>query len=140
MIEVSKWNTDVHIIKIDHKLVAILSSYKWPVLSLVKTCIPKLWQYYQALTLSHLQTYSDAFAADDFWKHCGKRRKSWWAISLLPQCFQLYLENKISFMEIFHILQNYRKWEGLRNLNFAEECLVSSMSDKLLQRIKCCLE
>ena len=28
------------------------------------------------LTLSHLQTHFNATAADDFWKHCGKRRNS----------------------------------------------------------------
>ena len=51
------------------------------------------------LILSHIQTLSDASAADDFIKQFGKRRN-------YSQCSELYSTIILSFAEIFQILAN----------------------------------
>ena len=44
----------------------------------------------------HMQTHCDTYAADNFQKHCGKRKKCSW-------CFQVISIIAVSFIEIFHI-------------------------------------
>ena len=62
------------------------------------------------LRISHHEKFkpfqlTDASAANDLWKHCGKRRNcSWWAISFLPQCLQFYSLIVLTFTECFHFV------------------------------------
>ena len=63
------------------------------------TCTVKL-----VLTLPHLQTLSDAYAADDFWKFCGKRRNcSCWNSPFAIMISTLFTYYNCIYREI-HIL------------------------------------
>ena len=79
--------------------------YTWSPHSIVpfKTCV----QLYHDLTLSHSETHSDTFAADDLWKRCDKRRNcSWWAISPLATMFStLFNDYTLICGDISHFCQ-----------------------------------
>ena len=50
--------------------------------------------------------FSDASAADNFWKHCAKGEIVHdEQFHQMPQCLQLNLIIKVSLMKIFHIFE-----------------------------------
>ena len=76
---------------------------KFSVIHLISFCLSAtitskcicIWKH---LTLSLIETVSDASVADEFWKLCNKRR------NCSKQCVQLYSISMSSFRVIFHII------------------------------------
>ena len=59
------------------------------------------------LTLSLIQMKFDTSAADDFWKHCDKRRNCSWSISRFAIMYNLYS----NFIAIFETIPQF--WQDL---------------------------
>ena len=85
---------------------------------------------FKLLTLSHIQTVSDAWAAKDFWKQCGKKRNcSLWALSHSATIFSLHKFKNYSYiyrdfswfchMFSIRLLQICCTWERFQCVHFS---------------------